>query len=74
MKDVFPSHKSSMKAPVPVKYRSPHGDTWSGRGQKHGQDMRYASAEIKGSCFELKICLGDVVQSSKVAKLNSRKV
>jgi DNA-binding protein H-NS len=32
MKDVFPSHKSSMKAPIRVKYRSPTGDTWSGRG------------------------------------------
>src|SRR5262245_52568670 len=32
MKDVFPSHKSSTKAPVRVKYRSPTGDTWSGRG------------------------------------------
>jgi Putative transposase of IS4/5 family (DUF4096) len=42
--------------------------------QKLGQDMRYASAEIKGSCFEPKICLGDVMKSSKVAKLNGRKV
>jgi hypothetical protein len=41
---------------------------------KLGQDMRYASAEIKGSCFEPKICLGDVMKSSKVAKLNGRKV
>jgi DNA-binding protein H-NS len=32
MKDVFPSHKPSTKAGVPVKYRSPHGETWSGRG------------------------------------------
>jgi hypothetical protein len=41
---------------------------------KLGQDMRYASAEIKGSCFELKFCLSDVMKSSKVAKLNGRKV
>jgi DNA-binding protein H-NS len=32
MKDVFPSHKPSTKAGVLVKYRSPAGDTWSGRG------------------------------------------
>jgi DNA-binding protein H-NS len=32
MRDVFPSHKSGMKAPIRVKYRSPSGDTWSGRG------------------------------------------
>jgi DNA-binding protein H-NS len=32
MKDVFPSHKSSTKATIPVKYRSPTGDRWSGRG------------------------------------------
>jgi len=32
LKDVFPSHKPSTKAGVPVKYRSPTGDTWSGRG------------------------------------------
>ena len=32
LKDVFPSHKSSTKAGVPVKYRSPAGETWSGRG------------------------------------------
>ena len=32
LKDVFPSYKSSTKAPVPVKYRSPAGETWSGRG------------------------------------------
>jgi DNA-binding protein H-NS len=32
MKDVFPSHKSTTKAPIPVKYRSPAGETWSGRG------------------------------------------
>ena len=31
MKDVFPSHKSN-KATLPVKYRSPAGETWSGRG------------------------------------------
>src|SRR5262249_43925179 len=35
-----------------------------------GQDMRYASAEIKGSCFEPKIGPGDAVKSSKVANLN----
>ena len=29
MKDVFPSHKPST---APVKYRSPAGETWSGRG------------------------------------------
>src|SRR5205823_613759 len=33
MKDVFPSHKSGRKAPIAVKYRSPTGDTWSGRGR-----------------------------------------
>jgi DNA-binding protein H-NS len=33
MKDVFPSHKSGRKALIPVKYRSPTGDTWSGRGR-----------------------------------------
>ena len=32
LKDVFPSHKSSTKATIPVKYRSPNGETWSGRG------------------------------------------
>jgi DNA-binding protein H-NS len=32
MKDVFPLHKPGTKAPLPVKYRSPAGDTWSGRG------------------------------------------
>jgi DNA-binding protein H-NS len=32
LKDVFPSHKPSMKAPIRVKYRSPAGETWSGRG------------------------------------------
>jgi DNA-binding protein H-NS len=32
MKDVFPSHKPGMKALIPVKYRSPNGETWSGRG------------------------------------------
>jgi putative transposase len=42
--------------------------------RKLGQDMHYASAEIKGSCFELKICPNDVLKSSKVAKLNSQKV
>jgi hypothetical protein len=41
---------------------------------KLGQDMHYVSAEIKGSCFEPKICLGDVVKSSEVAKLNGRMV
>ena len=33
LKDVFPSHNSSTKAPIRVKYRSPAGETWSGRGQ-----------------------------------------
>src|SRR5262249_49853346 len=28
-----------------------------GRSRKLGQDMRYASAEINGSCFEPKFCL-----------------
>jgi DNA-binding protein H-NS len=32
MKDVFPAHKPTRKAPLPVKYRSPHGDTWCGWG------------------------------------------
>jgi DNA-binding protein H-NS len=32
LKDVFPSHKPTTKPSVPVKYRSPTGDTWSGRG------------------------------------------
>jgi DNA-binding protein H-NS len=32
LKDVFPSHKSSTKSTLPVKYRSPAGETWSGRG------------------------------------------
>jgi DNA-binding protein H-NS len=32
LKDVFPSHKLTTKAGVPVKYRSPDGETWSGRG------------------------------------------
>jgi DNA-binding protein H-NS len=32
LKDVFPSHKSTTKATLPVKYRSPSGETWSGRG------------------------------------------
>jgi DNA-binding protein H-NS len=32
MKDVFPLHKPGTKAPIPVKYRSPDGETWSGRG------------------------------------------
>src|SRR5215813_13407025 len=41
---------------------------------KLGQDMRYASAEIKGSCFEPKIGRSDVVKSSKVSNLNGRKV
>jgi hypothetical protein len=54
------------------------GGEWSRhqrvRTRKLGQDMRYASAEIKGSCFEPKICPGDVVKSSKVAKLKGRQV
>jgi DNA-binding protein H-NS len=32
LKDILPLHKPCIKAPVPVKYRSPAGDTWSGRG------------------------------------------
>jgi hypothetical protein len=40
-------------------------------GGKLGQDMRYASAEINGSCFEPKICPGDEVKRSKVARLNA---
>lgn len=32
LKDVFPSHKSTTKSTLPVKYRSPAGETWSGRG------------------------------------------
>jgi DNA-binding protein H-NS len=32
MKDVFPTHKPTRKVPLPVKYRSPQGDTWCGRG------------------------------------------
>ena len=36
MKDVFPSHTSSRKAPLPVKYRSPSGETWSGKGRPPG--------------------------------------
>jgi DNA-binding protein H-NS len=32
LKDILPSHKPSTKAGVRVKYRSPAGDTWSGRG------------------------------------------
>jgi DNA-binding protein H-NS len=32
LKDVFPSHKPTTKATLPVKYRSPAGETWSGRG------------------------------------------
>jgi DNA-binding protein H-NS len=32
LKDVFPSHRSTTKASLPVKYRSPAGETWSGRG------------------------------------------
>jgi DNA-binding protein H-NS len=32
LKDVFPSHKMNTKAILPVKYRSPTGETWSGRG------------------------------------------
>ena len=32
MKDVFPSHKPGTKVAAPVKYRSPSGETWSGRG------------------------------------------
>jgi DNA-binding protein H-NS len=32
LKDIFPSHKSTTKSTLPVKYRSPAGETWSGRG------------------------------------------
>jgi DNA-binding protein H-NS len=32
MKDVFPSHTSGRSGSVRVKYRSPTGETWSGRG------------------------------------------
>ena len=32
LKDVFPSFQAGLKAQVPVKYRSPTGETWSGRG------------------------------------------
>jgi DNA-binding protein H-NS len=32
LKDILPSHKPGTKAGVPVKCRSPAGDTWSGRG------------------------------------------
>jgi DNA-binding protein H-NS len=32
MKEVFPSHTSGSKARIRVKYRSPKGETWSGRG------------------------------------------
>jgi DNA-binding protein H-NS len=32
LKDAFPSHKPTTKATLPVKYRSPAGETWSGRG------------------------------------------
>jgi DNA-binding protein H-NS len=32
MKDVFPSLQAGFKAPIPVKYRSPNGQTWTGRG------------------------------------------
>ena len=34
MKDVFPSHKPGTKVAAPVKYRSPSGETWSGRGHR----------------------------------------
>jgi DNA-binding protein H-NS len=34
LKDVFPSHRSTTKATLPVKYRSPDGETWSGRGHR----------------------------------------
>jgi DNA-binding protein H-NS len=33
LKDILPSHKPGTKAPVRVKYRSPAGETWSGRGR-----------------------------------------
>ena len=46
---------------------------WPGLNQQ-SQDMRYASAEIKGSCFEPRVGPSDVVKSSKVANLNGRKV
>jgi DNA-binding protein H-NS len=32
LKDVFPSQKMNTKSTLPVKYRSPVGETWSGRG------------------------------------------
>jgi DNA-binding protein H-NS len=32
LKDVFPLPAARTKATLPVKYRSPTGDTWSGRG------------------------------------------
>jgi DNA-binding protein H-NS len=32
LRDVFPSQKMNTKATLPVKYRSPAGETWSGRG------------------------------------------
>jgi DNA-binding protein H-NS len=32
MKDVFPSYTSGRSGSIPVKYRSPTGETWSGRG------------------------------------------
>jgi DNA-binding protein H-NS len=32
LKDVFPSLQAGSKAPIRVKYRSPNGETWSGRG------------------------------------------
>jgi DNA-binding protein H-NS len=32
LKDVFPSQKMNTKTSLPVKYRSPDGETWSGRG------------------------------------------
>jgi hypothetical protein len=39
--------------------------------EKLGQDMRYPSAEICGSCFEPKIDPGAVVKCSKMARLNA---
>ena len=42
-----------------------------GKMTKLGQGMRYASAEINGSCFEPKIGTGAVVKRSKVARLKA---
>ena len=52
---------------------------WAGRfeattdaqWEKLGQGMRYASAEINGSCFEPKFGTNAVVKCSKVARLNA---